>query len=281
MNDPDTRSFDNWRGKGTTASDDRDQSLLNSINEESGHSNIWESTVLEEDLFENEQEKINTEKIIPEKNAEKNHLEKEGPEEINTNAPEKENPEKTNDEKDNSENKNPVNEDPEFKATTKKRGYYSTPQPNIVVDNGKAMHPRKRSSLLLNGNMRNAIPLHGIYYCLLNTCPFDTIVQILATGGIDDESYKTFVDVNSAASATMAFIRQFIDQGVTPALYKHRTILLTDLVKDQIKSPHEHPVSELFPRVLDLYGSTGDIWSKCFEAVPSGFETYSCGKCGK
>lgn len=139
-------------------------------------------------------------------------------------------------------------------------GNYFTPQPDIARQN-EHLGSKKRSPLLLNGNLRNAIPLDGIYYLLLNTCPFDALVQILTTAGIDDPTYYAFITANSASSAGMKFIRQFVDTGVGLQLYKERTKLLTSLYQEKIIFNSKNAAEKLFANVFNMYGDTGDVWT--------------------
>lgn len=162
----------------------------------------------------------------------------------------------------------------------RKKGYYFKPQPDIIHQN-KNLGPRKRAAILLNGHMRDAIPIDGNYYLLCNSCSFDSIMQILAVSGMDDAAYLEFIRVFSSSSETMNFLWNFIDKGVTPALCKQRTVILKNLFPNQITAPKKnYPVSYLFPHELNIYPSTADIWTKCFESNPSGFDHYNCSQCG-
>ncbi|XP_017462077.1 PREDICTED: uncharacterized protein LOC108355426 [Rhagoletis zephyria] len=37
---------------------------------------------------------------------------------------------------------------------------------------------------------------------------------------------------------------------------------------------------KLYPHTVDMYTGTADVWTKCFESTPSGYNSYNCEKCG-
>lgn len=161
-----------------------------------------------------------------------------------------------------------------------KKGFYFSAQPNIDHKNIN-LNSTKRSEILKNGNGRAAITIRGKSYLIQNTCPFDSIAQVLATTGMDDACYHTFIDVCSTTSSMMKFLKDFIEKGVTPSLYKQRTSLLLELFPENVTIKSQHSAEKLLPYTLNMYGTTSNVWTKCFQSAPSGYDNFDCYQCGK
>lgn len=135
----------------------------------------------------------------------------------------------------------------------------------------------KNAPLLQNGNRRNAILINKQYVLLQNSCSFDSIVQILATTGMDDPNYFSFMD--ASRNDTMKFVKKLIEKGSIPTIYRERTILLKSHFPEKMKIDDSIKCG-LLPWIIDMWDSITIIWMKCFHSEPSGFINYSCSTCG-
>ena len=136
-----------------------------------------------------------------------------------------------------------------------------------------------KKKLLLNGNcFTEPIIVNKRKYMLKNSCPFDSIIQILAALAIDDPDYLNYLEESS--NETCGFILVFIDSGAVKHVYGQRCWLLKDFI-----NPVTHTISSCANasphrmRIIDVYSDVTEMWEFMMQNEPSLFptRTYSYG----
>lgn len=71
---------------------------------------------------------------------------------------------------------------------------YMDPNPDIERFLNKKSTRSNLNSLLINGNIGTPLRIAKNKYLVLNTCPMDAVVAIIAMAYIDFQSYRNFID---------------------------------------------------------------------------------------
>lgn len=103
---------------------------------------------------------------------------------------------------------------------TKIKRTYLQPRPDFT---GICKRKKIDIAILQNGNLCESLRVGKDRFVVLNTCGFDSIVQLLATACIHSIFYDILV---SATSDIFLFIKNFIDKGPSKEIYKQRATLL-------------------------------------------------------
>lgn len=75
--------------------------------------------------------------------------------------------------------------------------------------------------LLQNGNnIKQATVIENKPYFVINTYPFNSVIQILSMAAIDNSQYFTSIESNT--NKTMQFIFKFIKKGPCADIYKKK-----------------------------------------------------------
>lgn len=123
-----------------------------------------------------------------------------------------------------------------------------------------------------NGSCCSAVTLNNNTYFLQNTCSFDSVVQILATAGLDNDEYHRFLQ--EATNCTLNFVYNFITSGITKNLLTQRAKILIDscmpktqkIIQNKILSytiDAENNIANLIKQILKTNPSKRDI-EKCY-----------------
>lgn len=167
------------------------------------------------------------------------------------------------------------------KNAQQKLGFYFQDQPSIsfINDNADSKITLKKMNVLENGNSLRAALINHVHYYIQNTCSFDSIVQILSTTAVDDPSYYAFAELSQAD--VMKFIINFIKTAKMDSVYKERAKLIINKFPEKIQEDPADGKCSLLPRIVNMFSTSVEVWSKCFNDVPSGFDNYDCDYCGK
>lgn len=102
---------------------------------------------------------------------------------------------------------------------------------------------------------------------LKNTCPFDTIVEILSTAYIDNKQYLNHLNSLNEKNLTISFIKSYSINGPSTALYKERGNILAT-------------VFEQTNNTLNCASNNTFLIEKLFKYVPSSRTEIECSNCG-
>ncbi|XP_049310745.1 uncharacterized protein LOC109580079 [Bactrocera dorsalis] len=155
-------------------------------------------------------------------------------------------------------------------------GVYSQPQPDIGRRNNLAGHSHK-SWLLRNGNfVKKPTLINTNHHFAINTCGFDSIIQILSTAAMDDENYNQ--EMINSENPTLKFVSDFVKNGPSQRIENDRVKLLTELFpsKECIGV-----IKALKSYIVDLKDYLSSIVKKCFQSKPSALRHYTCLNCGE
>lgn len=158
--------------------------------------------------------------------------------------------------------------------------------PNILTTQDAAIAAAKvniKDPLLLNGNkFSQPIKINGQMFMLTNSCPFDSIAQILLTLTIDSPKY--LLHVEESTNETLGFILVFLEHGAVNHVYGLRCLLLKDFNKNsrcENKSLLKLKDSPYMLQTVDTYCNVTEMWEFLMISEPSLYITlvYPCGNC--
>lgn len=152
----------------------------------------------------------------------------------------------------------------------KPKGKYFKINPQIEQQNSVTGNVQNLKLLLNGSSVKITISVKGSQYFAINTCGFDSIIQILSSSAMDDPKYMNFIQ--QSTNKVLQFVKDFTQKPLTSTTYQNRIILLKDLFKNKIEN-------NLGLNQINLYDSVTCIYYKCFASVPSGYVTYICPNC--
>lgn len=143
---------------------------------------------------------------------------------------------------------------------------YMDPNPDIERIINKTVTRSNLNSLLINGNIGTPLRMAKNKYLVLNTCPMDAVVAIIAMAYTDFESYRNFVD--SSENQMLNFCKKIALYGSTTNTYKERLIILKNIF-NETKS-----IANL--KIIDARCNVSFIVTKLLKDVPSAIENIKC-----
>lgn len=118
-------------------------------------------------------------------------------------------------------------------------GKYFQDCPEIKLVNNFVNSKKFKVHLLKNGNSCKPMLVILCYafktsdWIVRNTCPFDTIIQLLFNCALEVTDFQEFY--KSSKNPTLNFVNDFINQGLTNNIYKKRLEILYPLYKETEK----------------------------------------------
>ena len=162
----------------------------------------------------------------------------------------------------------------------RKPSKYFKPCPDIHIRQNLAAFGKRYTDVMLlkNGSkFQKHIEIGDRRYIFTNTCPFDTIAQILAVGANDCIKYFNHLELST--NDTCGFILVFMDSGTKDYVYAQRCQILKDFV-DPAKPPnnfvrqkHESP---FLLRSVDVFSNVVDMWNFLMSNEPSMYRIREC-----
>ncbi|XP_074114058.1 uncharacterized protein LOC141537116 [Cotesia typhae] len=137
-------------------------------------------------------------------------------------------------------------------------------------------------NLLENGISSGPITFKGISWFAYNTCPFDSIIQLLYNGALEDQDFLRFL--TNSKNKTFSFVVDFLAKGITletyGAIYQNRFEILYPFYKNReiarTDSNNGDNNCQVLSRVIDCQDNVNSLWDKLFRDEPSVFEEYLC-----
>lgn len=161
---------------------------------------------------------------------------------------------------------------------SKYTGKYFKPYPEIQQQNALVVNNKnkKRKAILLpNGSHCSAVILNNNTYFLRNTCSFDSIVQILATAGIDNIEYHRFLE--KATNHTLNFVYNFITNGISKNLFAQRAQILIDCCMSKTQKTI---TNKILSYTIDAENNIANLIQQILQTNPSKCNTEKC-TCGE
>lgn len=126
-----------------------------------------------------------------------------------------------------------------------------------------------------NGNFSDLLPviLNGIYHTFSNTCPFDSIFQLLCTTYADDHLYAAFIDSKIEEDLFFKSISRALRDGINVQTYKRRANILKYIYEDQTKELTNNLTN------INCASTSHFIIKKLFQNWPSYEQNASCLSC--
>lgn len=115
------------------------------------------------------------------------------------------------------------------------------------------------------------IKIDGISYSLSNTCPFDSVFQIICTAYVDNTEYTQFINSEIKENLMFNTVSRAIRDGINAQTYIRRSTILKSL-----HQPIQH--SEYLVNV-NCATTVSFIIKELFKCYPSYEEEITCGYC--
>jgi len=115
------------------------------------------------------------------------------------------------------------------------------------------------------------IKIDGISYTLLNTCPFDSVFQILCTAYVDNTEYAQFINSKLEEDLMFKTVSRAIRDGINAQTYTRRATLL--------KSLHQPIQCSEYLVTINCATTVCYIIKELFKSYPSYEEELTCTNC--
>lgn len=118
-----------------------------------------------------------------------------------------------------------------------------------------------------NGNSLEPAWIGARLIKIKNTCPFDSVIELLSTAYIDNSSYKAKIDTLKDNSLTLLLMDDYVNNGPTKQIYQQRASILDNIYGFQ-------------NNVLDCKDNVTFLVSKILKDLPSCYKIKICENCG-
>nr|CAA33497.1 unnamed protein product [Drosophila melanogaster] len=137
----------------------------------------------------------------------------------------------------------------------KPRGKYLKKCPNVELLYNRP-HRRKQDEILHNGGSMGPVWIGKQLLQFKNTCPFDSLVEILSTAYIDNFYYKSLLDDFYTDNLTIELVKKYAVEGVSSSLYCDRGLVLKSFFDEK----HQ---------IIKCDANIGSFIEKALNGVPS------------
>lgn len=165
-------------------------------------------------------------------------------------------------------------EEPEDNSTHNDLSFYND---QILASSFKDQNNVKERGLVFNGNKmgQNIYCMNGTLKSLRfqNTCPFDSVFEIMTTIYLENEKFKLDV-INQCYNSSSIFhcIVDYCNNDFnTDYVYNHRCDILYPLYENAKHSTEF---------IIDCNDNVGNLFERLMKPLPSILKTYSCSLCG-
>lgn len=112
------------------------------------------------------------------------------------------------------------------------------------------------------------------YYSMINTCAFDTLVQVLSNAYACSEEYQNFTNAAKNTYKLFEIIANLVRDQVTVQTYRKRALLLNQIFKSRPGKMKNHFITDTRTTVTYLASTLLRKW-------PSAEEIRSCNSCSR
>ncbi|CAG5093138.1 Similar to NOF: 120.7 kDa protein in NOF-FB transposable element (Drosophila melanogaster) [Cotesia congregata] len=154
----------------------------------------------------------------------------------------------------------------------------STPKTTQISERNKKNTTKKKgkqteSYLLINGNLSGPVIHNGVAFLAYNTCPFDSIVQLIFNGTLESKSFHEFL--NCSENSTFKVALNLMKNGVKKngQLYIDRFNILHNIYQQQeLKQPmkwNDEDTNKVntISRVIYCEDNVSALWNKLFQNI--------------
>lgn len=122
-----------------------------------------------------------------------------------------------------------------------------------------------------------------MHFLIQKTCPFDSIIQLLFNGVLENESFREYANGSENSSFKLAL--NLMKNGVkkNPKIYNERFSILHKFYQEieprqkmQWTSDEEKSKALVISRVIDCKDNVTRLWNNLFQDEPSLFENFLC-----
>lgn len=136
-----------------------------------------------------------------------------------------------------------------------KPSFYFKPYPEgKIINDGilnKRVVPIKKGYLLPNGNNCKVLKVDGVAVSITQTCPFDSVMQILQFGALDYPQYTEAIQASN--NKALKFLTNFLKGGISTFVLKERILILKNIYP-MTRCPDAISVSPYYVNAQDSIG---------------------------
>lgn len=157
------------------------------------------------------------------------------------------------------------------KIDCKNRGKYVTPCPEINFIHQKPEKSSRFSQRILrNGCHQNRKLINKNYFYFTNTCPFDSILEILVAGYLSSKPFQIFIDSEEKQSnCIFRLLKMYVKEGPKKKVYDERAYMFHAMYSSKNnRIDCEDNASRLFQRLMEKYTAPMEN-TKCQRAACS------------
>ena len=166
-------------------------------------------------------------------------------------------------------------------VNNRKQTKFFRPYPEIKHIEVTSYNKNKKVNLFLkNGNFfKNVIRVNKRPVIVKNTCPFDSLIIIIAIAATDNEAYFNYIQKNSTLSKAFGFVLTFLETGGLGSkvgdVYVERASILMDIfMTDSKHQSNDQLYQSNSPRqlrVIDAYSGILLMWKHLMEGESISF----------
>lgn len=154
----------------------------------------------------------------------------------------------------------------------KKKSYYFKKVPEIGSIHNEMPKGLRNNYLLINGSLLPMIKFENSLYKVYNTCPFDSIAQVMLRCVFDDKNYASAL--KESQNHTARFILHLAETGPGAKIYQERAaILIPHFESANHQRSHGNYGSSIS---IDCKDSVALLWKKLFIDDPSAVKHFKC-----
>lgn len=152
------------------------------------------------------------------------------------------------------------------KKLRKRFRLYMDPVPDIEKLLEKKNTRSNLNTLLLNGNIGTSLHLKKKQFLVTNTCAFDALAVVIAVAYVDNQTYRTFIDLNK--NEMLGFCKNLAIHNPTKQTYIKRLELLVKIFKEEKSISRVH--------LIDARCNVTLLITKLLHDTPSAMENIKC-----
>ncbi|XP_053595591.1 120.7 kDa protein in NOF-FB transposable element isoform X1 [Microplitis demolitor] len=164
------------------------------------------------------------------------------------------------------------------KSINKEVGLYFQNFPEIKLRNNLVDVKKTKIFLLGNGNKSGPVVFNGKKWTALNTCPFDTIIQLIFVGALDSTRFHKYI--TNLDIPVFKFLNDFMKKGPTKEIYQQRMSILHPIYNVSIVDKKQLEEKDMMKinvsPTINCYDNISKLWQTLLKNAPSVIETSFC-----
>lgn len=164
------------------------------------------------------------------------------------------------------QNKRSMRTNEHNKSIPSKRGKYLQACPNVTLMHNRPLRKRK-DIIIQNGNLLASVKIEKIKVQVMNTCSFDSIIELITNGYSDYIEYQRQVRIEFSDFEFFDLVIDYATNNITSKWYIKRALCLFKTLDKPLAS------------ILDCSYNISSLISKLLHDIPSTTNKFTCKKC--